>query len=459
VDRAKLNSPSHGLAALIGVALLAGQVGGCSRCSSAHEPERPNLLLITLDTTRQDRLGAYGSTLGVTPNLDRLAAEGVVFRDARTEVPTTLASHTTIFTGLGVREHGIRENGAEVDDSVTTLAEILERRGFRTAAFVSGYVLDGRFGLEQGFDTYDDEMTHAWEKKVWQGHRVPKFERRADETTDRAVEWLADNAARKGSFFAWVHYFDPHRLWNPPKRWLDRAAHPYDGEVGFMDEQIGRLVAALEGAGQGGRRTLLLAVSDHGESVGEHDIEGHGQDLYEPAMRAVWIMRQPGVLPADRRIEDRVVLTDVAATALDLLGLDPGAVAGKSVRKLWEGGSDRAKSTVRPSYMETLVPALRFDKSAVFGLLVGDLKLIHWPADRRVELYDIAADPRELRDLSRRDPLRTASMRAELEQIVRGDASSSAPRPVEMDPEVEEKLRALGYIGGKGAERAAEAGP
>lgn len=416
---------------------------GLEDCGTGASEDGPgtSLLLLTLDTTRRDRLGVYGSKARLTPHLDALADEGVAFMDARTEVPITLPSHATILTGQGIREHGVRENGTfVVGEEAETLAEVLKVEGYRTAAFVSSFVLDRRFGLAQGFDHYDDEMTGV-PKGEWQGHQVGRFERQGHETAARATEWLAEAEGDDAPFFLWVHFYDPHAHYRPPPQYRARGRHPYDGEVAFMDAQVG---AVLEAARARTDDLVVAVASDHGEALGEHDITGHGHDVYEPAMRAVLLFQHPERAKDGLKPETRVRLTDVAATSLDLLGVD-GELPGRSLRPLWEDGND-ALADADPIYMETMVPALRRGGSSVHGILTGHHKLVTWPDEERRELYDLRADPSETQDLAEREPERAERLERRLRALIpKADAEALGNR-VEMDEGTAAKLRALGYV-------------
>jgi choline-sulfatase len=437
----------HPLRPLV-VVLLGLIVGACGvrDCSSSHTPEearasQPSLLLFTLDTTRRDRLGVYGSERGLTPVLDALAAKGVAFMAARTEVPITLPSHATILTGLKIREHGVRENGAfVVREDATTLPEILRGEGYRTAAFVSSFVLDRRFGLAQGIDHYDDEMTRV-KRRNWHGVDVDRFERRGRETAAKAIGWLREHASDDRPFFLWVHFYDPHSPYQPPPEFRKSGRSKYDGEVASMDHQVGRVLRAAR------ERTddlLVVAASDHGEALGEHGHRGHGSDIYDPAMRAVLLFEHPRLAASGARPTARVGLAHVAATCLDVLGIDR-PFAGHSLRPLWSG-TGKAPPADDPLYMETILPALRSQRSGVHGLLTGHHKLILWPEDGRRELFDLAQDPAEENDLGRELPEVAERMERQLTELIPTlDAAAISDR-VDMDEETVSKLRALGYI-------------
>ena len=419
------------------LALCCGDAAPVSRTERLHkEVDRPSILLVTLDTTRQDRIGLYGSDRGLTPNLDAVGRAGVMFLDARIEVPITLPSHASILSGLRLREHGVRENGVyKLEEEVMTLPEALGRRGYTTAAFVSSFVLDERFGLAQGFEFYDDEMTRKGRRR-WRGHEVSNFERPADETTDRALRWLAKQ--HEGPFFIWAHYYDPHQPYEPAVE-ID-GAHPYDAEVAFMDTHVGRLIAASRAADSD---LLIIIASDHGENLGEKGREGHGRDLWETVMRGVLLMQHPRLLPRATRVPHRVLLADILATTLDLADIEANP-PGRSLLGLLDAGQ---VTEDLPVYMETIMPAERFGQSEVKGLLEGEMKLHWWPGDDRVALFDLSSDPHEQDDLAMK---RAETAEAMLERLkALDDAFERRASGVELDDETRSKLRALGYLGGE----------
>jgi arylsulfatase A-like enzyme/Flp pilus assembly protein TadD len=402
-----------------------------------------NILLVTLDTTRADRLGCYGRTGAATPVLDRLAAGGVRFAEAVTVAPETLPAHATLLTGLLPPRHGVRINGeSRLESRHTSLAEVARARGYETAAFVSAFVLDARFGLDQGFDLYDDRVDAA------EGAVFPSGmnERPAGRTTDAALAWLRARDRRK-PFLAWVHYFDAHAPYAPPEPFAGRfAGSPYDGEIAYMDAQIGRLLEGLEAAGQRDR-TLVIVVGDHGESLGDHGERTHSLFLYRSATRVPLIVSNPRLFPRPAVVDGTVVsLADVAPTVLDLLGVeDPPARDGLSLL------ATKADPN-RSAYVESLVPYLDFGWAPLFGLRGLRHSYILAP---RAECYDLRSDPGEQRN--RLDPKtgKRGACAAQARQLERMLArlpsyegvAAAAPS---VDPETRERLQALGYLGGPG---------
>jgi choline-sulfatase len=383
----------------------------------------PNILLVTLDTTRADRIGAYGYGEARTPRLDRLAAAGVMFERAIAVAPLTLPAHASLFTGLYPFAHGVRNNGNFVlGDRVPTLATALRDGGYQTGAFVSAFVLDRRYGLARGFDRYDDRF---------------ELERRGDRTAAAAAEWLTRAAQDRRPFFAWVHLYDPHDPYDPPAPYAGFAS-PYDGEIGFVDEQVGALVDRLDALGLASS-TVVAVAGDHGESLDDHGEATHGLFVYEAAMRVPVILCRPGALPAGRRVASLVRQIDVAPTLLALAGRPALAGAhGQSLIPLIRGAGPAPGS----AYAETYFPRLFMNWSALRSIQDERWKFIDAPVP---ELYDLANDPGERANLASREPGRAAALRRALDGTTGGSEGSIAPSPV--DPGTLQKLAALGYIG------------
>ncbi len=409
-------------------------------CSRA--PERA--VLVTIDTLRADRVGCYGDSVAATPVLDAVAGKGVRFAVAISPAPLTLPTHATLLTGLDPPRHGVHHNGTfRLEQDLPTLAERLRDQGLATAAFVSAYVLDRDFGLARGFDRYDDRMS----AERPEGEASFVAERRADATVDAALAWLAAAPER---FFLWVHLYDPHAPQRPPEPWASRfALDPYAGEVAFADEQLGRLLAALEERHDDGR-TLLVVTSDHGESLGDHGEPTHAYGLYDATQRVPLLVRGPGV-PRARVVETPVRLVDVAPTVLALLGAPPLEGAdGRSLVPLWRGSAAAAPGV---AYLETL--ATRFDMgwSPLFGVRSVRWKYIRAP---RPELYDVAADPAERRNLAESEPERVAELDALLTERLAEAAPATPNRSVSAEERA--RLEALGYVLGRDAELALRLG-
>ncbi len=411
------------------VTALAILLAGCRDSSLEHSVARDfNIVLITLDTTRADRLGAYGYDAARTPVLDRLAREGILFESAISPVPITLPSHASILTGRDPPHHGVHHNGQyHLEASSTTLAEILEGEGYQTAAFVSAFVLDRRYGLSQGFDVYDDRVEPLSRRTVG----GLDSQRSATDVTDAALSWLADREG-EATFFLWVHYYDPHLPYSPPESF----PRSYDGEIAYMDSQIGRLVVALEPAAD---RTLWIVVGDHGEGLGEHGETGHSRLLYRETQQVPWILWSPSLFRGRVR-EDLVGLVDVLPTALDLLGLEPPAdLDGVSVN------ISAVESRVeRFVYMETMATYLDNGWAPLYGLRARDETYILAPTR---EYYDLSEDPEEKRNLY---PTGDAQrLENTMNAIVKDNPSivEVAAGIRELEDEELERLQSLGYLG------------
>jgi arylsulfatase A-like enzyme/tetratricopeptide (TPR) repeat protein len=418
-------------------ASLAVLLGALVSAGAAAAPVAPppagsarSVLLITLDTTRADALGAYGARRP-TPALDGLAARGTRYTGALTASPLTLPAHTSLLTGLDPPQHGVLDNGiALLRDDVPTLASVLAARGYATAAFVASRVLDRRFGLARGFATYDDRM--AAEQTGEYGYP----ERDAQAVTGAALAWLA-SMPRAKPFFLWVHYYDPHAPYQGEG--ADDATR-YAGEVAAVDRQVARLLAALP---QG---TVIAAVGDHGEALGEHGEHGHGLFLYESVLHVPLILAGPGV-PRARVVDGPVASRRLAPTLAHLAGA-PGGLPGDALPGLGPATSPA------PVYSETWLAATAYGWSPLRAWSDARWRYVDAP---RPELYDVVADPGETRDRSRSDPQEAARLRGEL--LAR--AGAMGPPTAARAPEAGagEALRSLGYLSGASGRRAGTIDP
>jgi choline-sulfatase len=397
----------------------------------------PNLLLVTIDTLRADHLGAYGHAPAETPTADRLAREGVVAEDATAHAPQTAPSHASILTGRLPYEHGIRDNfSPPLRPGLPTLASVLRGEGYETAGFIGSITVSSRTGLDRGFEVFDDPFTREGERRL-----VTGSERRAGEVVDAALAWLRQ--PRERPFFAWVHLYDPHAPYEPPEPYDRRLADPYDGEIAYADEQMGRLLAFLDEHGLRGS-TLVVLTSDHGEGLGEHGEDEHLLFVYDATLHVPLILSWPGVLPGGKRIPGQFRSVDLVATTLELMGVPASAVGGASRAAALR---DAARLPASESYAESLYGSLHFGYAPLRALRTGDWKYVEAP---RAELYDLAADPGETRNLLETEPARAEGMR---ERLAGYDEGEQAPaRPVGVDASELERLIALGYVGG-GASR------
>ncbi len=393
-----------------------------------------NVLLVTIDTLRADHLPIHGYAKVSTPGLDALASESLVFKNAIAHVPLTMPSHTSMLTGLLPPTHGVPENGSYIlDPKVTTLQGILAANGYATAAFISSFALDGRWGLAKDFATYFDNFSipDFHEGNQWQ------TQRRGAETEAEAARWLT--AHKDGRFFAWVHLYDPHQPYDPPEPFRSRyPSNQYDAEIAYTDEIVGRLLARLKELGVF-ERTLVVLTSDHGEGLGEHGEKTHGVFVYAQTLHVPLLIRLPA--GKQQKIEPLVRHIDLAPTLLDWLGLrSPTPMQGQTLIPLIQGKEE----TPRLAYSESQYSSLHYGWSPLFSLTTERFKLIKAP---RPELYDRLGDPGEQRNLYAERPALARALEEDLDGIVRGAVEGAPVQRVTMDADTEERLRALGYIG------------
>ncbi len=453
--------PVTRLAALVPLLLVLGLGGAPGRTGALANPRpegHPNILLVTIDTLRADRVGAYGSRRALTPVMDRLGAEGVVFDHAMVQVPLTRPSHVSLLTGKLPFQHGIRDNFSfSLAPEHHTLAEVLKGRGYATGGFVAAFMLNAESGLNRGFDAFDDAFDGAAANSAF----LAEHQRRAAEVERRAGAWIERAARGKQPFFAWVHFYDPHSPYDPPPPYAARyAANPYDGEVAYTDAALGRLLARLDRLGIRGS-TLVVVTSDHGEGLGEHGEAEHGFFLYETTLRVPLIARWPGALAAGTRVGADARSIDILPTILDLVGeraATPAGIAGQSLLSALpvESGFSRSRQATEPgraggsgSYAETLFPRIHFDCSDLRSVTVGGWKYIEAP---RPELYDLRADPAERMNLYASEGQRARTMRSRLLDVMGGSLETAlvgAASP-KLDAETQRRLASLGYVSGSG---------
>ena len=408
-------------AALIAIALFA-----CHREVAAVATKPDDIILVTIDTLRADSVGYAGNARVKTPFLDRIASDGIVFTNAHGHNVVTLASHTNILTGLYPYQHGVHENsGFKLDPKHETVATMLRRAGFTTGAFVGAFPLDSRFGLKQGFDTYDDNYG--------KGEATLDFvlqERRADAVLAPAVRWWSANDGKRR--FMWIHLYDPHAPYQPPEPFASQyAAAPYLGEIAYVDDQLGKSLAPLLG-----KKTLLIMTADHGEALGDHGELTHGLFAYESTLKIPLLVWQQGLA---HKVESEYVRhIDIVPTILEALGIPKRApLLGESLRNVH--GS-------RDSYFESLSASINRGWAPLTGVIHAHEKYIELPIS---ELYDLPKDPREmnnLRDERRRDVEQArqilAAFHAEVVTVNR-----------KVSPEEAAQLRSLGYVVGSSAKK------
>jgi len=455
---------------IVGLLLLVG-------CGDGPPPAPQNVLLISIDTCRADHLSLYGYARETTPTLERLAADGVVFDQAFVQVTDTTPSHASLFTSRYPFVHGAA-NGVALRDEFVTLAELLRQSGLQTAAFVSGYTMTAAdSGLDQGFETYDDELTGLGGPTA----RIPN-ERSAEQTAERALAWLERHADEP--FFLFVHFFDPHALYQPPEpydRMFETAAGPpfpipanrippyarisgendarvyisrYDGEIRYVDDQIARLVEALESRGVLDD-TLLVVTADHGESLTEHGFFfAHGWRLFEPSIHVPLLLRYPAALPRGRRVAGIAQSIDVMPTLLELLGIDgPAEMDGVSLLPLIHGRAPMlnpfalSKTTKALTYLNLEIERDQHDH---YAIRTPEWKYLHGEDGLTFQLFDLVSDPGETLDVAAAEPARIRELRQLLRHVLETHQVDPSPflQPLGDDDRrrLEERLRSLGYI-------------
>jgi arylsulfatase A-like enzyme len=438
---------SPGLTLLL-LAVLAVLVG----CA---ESRRTNLVLVSVDTLRSDHCSAYGYRRDTTPALARLAAGGALFTQAYAPMPVTGPSHATLFTGLYPISHGLTRNGKVLVPEARTLAERLGAAGYETAGFVSSFVLHPRFGFAQGFERYDAGIPKKGatiRRSHWEGHPVAGgFDRRAPRTVRLARQWLEQRSGER-PFFLFVHLFDPHFPYSAPPpfgrrfvRGARSSLEAYDGEVAYADHSLGRLLDALDELGLADS-TLVVFTADHGEGLGQHGIPAHGAVLYEEALRVPLVLRLPGRIRAGLRRRDLVHLGDVVPTVLELLEIDGPRGDGASLAPALVAG---ARLEPRPVFFQRRrFIATRIGGRAIrgreFGVREGRWKLIENTETAELELYDLATDPRERRNLAATEPERARDLSARIRDWRAGRGLKAAEG--ELPHDVREQMRALGYV-------------
>jgi arylsulfatase A-like enzyme/tetratricopeptide (TPR) repeat protein len=404
--------------------------------------DKANVILISLDTTRADHLGCYGSSEARTPAIDGLARRGVLFSQAASPAPLTLPSHSSIMTGLYPTYHGVRLNGTTaLSQEQTTLAEALSDNGYQTGAFVGAFVLDGRWGLNQGFRVYDDQFDLRKVKQL----DLAAVQRPANQVMDAALRWL--DGHKNGPFFAWIHLYDPHTPYAPPEPLLSEfgrrgPAGLYDGEIAFADQQVDRFLSWLQQAGLD-QNTIIVVVGDHGEALGSHGEGTHGFFIYDWALRVPFIVATPFDELKGVRVDLQVSLVDVFPTVLALTGIDSKAkVHGRSLLPLMFR-ADAPEAVY--AYGESMSPNVQFGWSALHSLRSPRYKYIEAP---RPELYDLVADPGEATNIFSQHGTIADAMARELDRLI-AETSRDAPAPeaANLDKETMERLAALGYVG------------
>lgn len=392
-----------------------------------------NLLLITIDTLRADHVGCYGYLNKTTPEMDRIGKQGAILANAYAPMPTTAPSHISLFSSLVPRSHRVLKNGWKIHGKIPWLPEVLKEKGYCTAAIVSSFALDSTFGFNRGFHHYDDDFERSGSSiahcALWEGMRLDQpFDRIAKHTTHSAIQWLSERGEEP--FFLWVHYFDPHFPYAPPKDFLRSIDYPppygkrgtlssYDGEIRYTDYEVGRLIRFIDTHGLS-ENTLLAITADHGEGLGQHGWLEHGLHLYEEAVKIPLILRLPGVIPPQTILSTPVELIDLSPTLLHILGLPvPGSFQGTSFFKILfqrEGNTAQKRifldRRLYSSARELGVPV----KGEKIALVEGGYKYIVAPQEGTEELYSLLRDPEEKMNLMEKEGERAGRMRKLVEE-------------------------------------------
>src|SRR5271169_5281006 len=430
-------------------------------CAAAQTPAKPalNVVLITIDTLRADHVGCYGYKQIKTPNIDALAAEGTRFDRAFAVVPVTLPSHSSMLTGTYPMLSGMHDFSAnKLSPQQPTMASVLKQAGYQTGAVIGSAVLDSRFGLNQGFDFYYDHFEFSRLDEA----NLDEMERPGNIVADVALNWLEKDQLVKSpqkKFFLWMHLYDPHFPYHPPEPYSrEYAAQPYDGEIAFADEQVGRLLRFLKEKGIY-QNTVIVLCGDHGESLGEHGEKTNGFFIYNATMHVPLIIRLPEQLPGQlpektvaRTLADPVSLVDIMPTVLEAIGLQvPSQVQGRSLlREIRRDPSapDAPANRERTLYGETFLPRIHFNWSE---LRASENTRYHFIDAPRPELYDLAKDPGEVHNLFAEKKAVAEEMRSKLVGMIRDySAGKELAEKTGLDPALMERLKSLGYAGFSG---------
>lgn len=400
------------------------------REGSSIQSKGASVILISIDTLRADRLGAYGSKAGLTPNLDALAPEAVVFEEAYSHVPLTLPAHASLFTSLLPSRHGVRDNLGYTLTGKRTVAEAFKAQGYRTIGAISSFVLRRGTGIAQGFDEYDDAIATRTDAAL--GHQQREGALTARALSDRL-------AASKGPVFAFLHLYEPHTPWSPPPKHAGHAS-PYDGDVAYADEIVGRFLDSLRAMGRYDD-AIIAITSDHGEGLNDHGEEEHGILLYRESLHVPLMIRLPKGREGGRRVTTTVRQADLAQTLLDLAALPVlQGTDGESLVPLMQGtGADRT------AYAESFYGRLHMGWSELYAVTEGRNRYIRAP---RPEFYDLSNDPGEKNNLIAQRGALSAQMDA---WVVEKSAKGAFTQPGAVDAQTRERLQALGYLGGSAA--------
>jgi choline-sulfatase len=428
----------------------------CTGAASTRKPpnparsratKSPNIILITLDTTRADRMGFLGSERGLTPNLDVLAKHSVVFTRAYAQVPLTTPSHATLLTGTYPQFNRIEDLGTPLAKDLPYLPDLLHQHGYHTAAFIGAEILSLQLapGFDRGFDLYDARF----HQRAPGQDRYKTIERRAEDVANRAMGWLSHH--QQGPFFIWLHFYDPHDPYDPPEPFKSHfASAPYDGEIAYTDSIVGSVMEVLQRHGLF-QDSIIAIAADHGEAFGEHGEERHGIFLYDETIHVPFLLKLPGERFAGKRVAERVALADIAPSLLDAAGIAvPPAVQGRSLLPLFSltekagkpSSAEKDKAAERPIYSETNYGHLTFGWAELRSW--RDQKYLYVQAPKR-ELYNQMNDPGAVNNIAAASKAIADTLDAQLDSFRKRTSSDQTATP-KIDPGQQEKLRALGYL-------------
>ena len=406
---------------------------------SSAKKDQLNVLLITIDTLRADYLGCYGNRVIETPIIDKLAREGILFKRAFAHNVVTLPSHINILTGTYPLYHGVRDNsGFRLDEKAVVLSEILKGKNYRTAAFIGAFPLDDRFGLNQGFELYDDfygDTSHV--------NEFAEVERSAEKVISRAQDWIDEN--KEELWFCWIHLYDPHYPYNPPQRFKDRYPQDYyAGEVAYTDSSVGHLIEFMRKSDID-KKTLIILTSDHGESLGAHLEKTHGIFAYNETLHIPLIFYQKQLFSQPKIIHHLARHIDIVPTILDILSINtPKQVQGVSLVPLIKNPQ---KWTEQDSYFESMTPTITRNWAPLDGIISENYKYIDLPLE---ELYSLELDFQEEKNLASTERLIVKKLNDKLEIVKKSSSNPEMEKKkrVTEDPETMRKLRSLGYVSG-----------
>ena len=417
------------------VALAAGIItAGTIVLTSNHIKTPNNIILISIDTLRADRLSCYGYKYKTTPNIDALAQEAVLFENCFTNIPLTMPSHASMLTGLIPPVHGVHDNNrTSLDDSVVTLPERLKEEGYATYGIISAEVLNKRFGLNQGFDVYDDTFDDKTNKAQY------VMQRTGDETAAHALKWLEENQDKKK--FMFIHFYDPHDDYEPPAPYDKQFKHPYDGEIAFTDHCIGQVIDKLRSLGQY-KNALIVIVGDHGEMLGEHGESLHGFYIYNNVLRVPMVIKPAGRAKA-HRIGDNTTVIDITPTILSQAGIEvPSDMHGVNLSEYFTRSNHHILD--RFIFSESLTPT-KYNGNSLLGIINNQW---HYIQTTQPELYNRINDPDELNNLINSEPKRADYLKKHLRQVIDDASTVGNASSIVSDYPQRAALKSLGYVGG-----------